>query len=104
MAYQGALTDMGWVSDMNLRCPAIAKPDLCVFLDVDWRRCKARLDAGRDMLEIYERDGAFMEATRSAFLDVFRRLAETERIAVVDADRDRDAAAEEIFQTVETIL
>ena len=104
MAYQGPLTDADWVADMNLRCPDIAKPDLCVFLDVDWRKCKARLDAGRDMLEIYERDGAFMEATRSAFLDVFRRCAETERIAVVDADRDRDAAAEEIFRTVEAIL
>ena len=104
MAYQGPLTDPDWVADMNRRCPAIAKPDLCVFLDVDYRKCKARLDAGRDKLEIYERDLDFLESTRAAFLEVFRRYAAEDRIAVVDADRDRDDTAEEIFRTVKTIL
>ena len=103
-AYQGPGTDPDWVADMNRRCPAILKPDLCVFLDVDYRKCKARLDAGRDALEIYERDPGLMEATRTAFLAVFRRYAEEDRIAVVDADRDRDAVAEEIFAVVKGIL
>ncbi len=104
LAYQGPGTDPGWVADMNRRCPAIMKPDLCVFLDVDYRRCKARLDAGRDALEIYERDLGFMEATRNAFLAVFRRYEDEDRIAIVDADRDRDAVAEEIFAVVKGIL
>ncbi len=104
MAYQGPLTDPGWVADMNRNCPAIAKPDLCVFLDVDYRRCKARLDAGREMLEIYERDPAFMEATRSAFLEAFRRYAAEDRIAVVDADREKDAVTEDIFDAVRGAL
>ena len=100
MAYQGPLTDPDWVADMNRRCPAIQKPDLCVFLDVDYRRCKERLDAGRDMLEIYERDPGFMEATRSAFLDVFRRYGAEDRVVIVDADRDIDTVSEEIFAAV----
>ena len=104
IAYQGTLTDTDWVADMNRRCPEIRKPDLCVFLDVDYRKCKARLDAGRDALEIYERDLDFMERTRSAFLDVFRRYEGEERIAIVDADRDRAAAAEEIFGAVRAVL
>ena len=104
MAYQGPLTDPDWVADMNRRCPAVAKPDLCVFLDVDYRKCKARLDAGRDKLEIYERDPDFMEATRSAFLAVFRRYALEDRIAVVDADRELDEVSEEIFAVVKAIL
>lgn len=104
MAYQGPLTDPDWVADMNRRCPAVAKPDLCVFLDVDYRKCKARLDAGRDKLEIYERDPDFMEQTRSAFLAVFRRYALEDRIAVVDADRELDEVSEEIFDVVKEIL
>ena len=103
-AYQGPGTDMRWVTDMNRNCPEIAKPDLCVFLDVDYRRCKERLDAGRATLEIYERDLSFMEATRNAFLAVFDALADTDRIAVVDADRDRDAVAEDVFAAVQAIL
>ena len=104
MAYQGPGTDPDWVADMNRRCPVIAKPDLCVFLDVDYRRCKERLDAGRDRLEIYERDLGVMEATRTAFLEVFRRYEGEDRIVVVDADRDREAVAEEIFAVVKAIL
>ncbi len=104
MAYQGPGTDPDWVADMNRRCPVIAKPDLCVFLDVDYRRCKERLDAGRDRLEIYERDLGVMEATRTAFLSVFRRYENEDRIVVVDADRDRETVAEEIFAVVKAIL
>ena len=104
MAYQGPLTDPDWVADMNRNCPEIAKPDLCVFLDVDYRKCKARLDAGRDALEIYERDLAFMEQTRSAFLDVFRHYEGEERVVIVDADRELDAVADEIFDAVSAVL
>jgi dTMP kinase len=94
MAYQGPLTDPDWVADMNRHCPAIRKPDLCVFLDVDYRRCKERLDAGRDALEIYERDLGFMEETRNAFLSAFRRFENEDRIVVVNADREIGSVAE----------
>ncbi len=103
-AYQGPGTDPDWVADMNRRCPAIAKPDLCVFLDVDHRRCKARLDSGREKLEIYERDLALMEATRAAFFEAFRRYAGEDRIAVVNADREKAVVAEEVFAVVSEVL
>ena len=104
MAYQGSLTDPDWVADMNRHCPAIRKPDLCVFLDVDYRRCKERLDAGRDALEIYERDLGFMEETRNAFLSAFRRFENEDRIVVVNADREIGSVADEIFSAVKAIL
>ena len=104
MAYQGPLTDPDWVADMNRNCPDIRKPDLCVFLDVDYRKCKERLDAGRDQLEIYERDPAFMEQTRAAFLEAFRRCAGEDRIVIVDADRGLDEVSDEIFDAVKAAL
>lgn len=104
MAYQGPLTDPDWVADMNRNCPGIRKPDLCVFLDVDYRKCKERLDAGRSRLEIYERDLGFMERTRDAFLEVFARYAGSDRIVIVDADREKDLVAQEIFEVVRAAL
>ena len=103
-AYQGLETDLDWVAAMNRNCPEITKPDLCVFLDVDYRRCKERLDAGRAKLEIYERDLGFMERTRAQFLKVFQALEGEDRIAVVNADRDVEAVAEEIYEVVKEIL
>ena len=103
LAYQGPATDPDWVADMNRRCPAIIKPDLCVFLDVDYRQCKERLDR-REKLEIYERDLDFLEATRTAFLEVFRRYESEDRIAVVNADREKAVVAEDVFAVVSEIL
>ena len=31
LAYQGSLIDGNWVQDMNLNCPEIRIPDLCIF-------------------------------------------------------------------------
>ncbi len=104
MAYQGTLTDPDWVADMNRNCPAIRRPDLCVFLDVDYRRCKERLDSRRSMLEIYERDLGFMERTREAFLDAFARYRGEDRVAVVDADREKDVVAQEVYEVVAAAL
>ena len=32
-AYQGLDSDIDWLLDCNLNCPAILKPDICIFLD-----------------------------------------------------------------------
>ncbi len=104
LAYQGPGTDPDWVFSLNCRCPYIRKPDLCIFLDVDYRRCKERLDRGRDRLEIYERDPAFLEQTRAQFFKVFERLADSDTIRIVDADREKDVVAAEIYETVRAFL
>ena len=102
-AYQGLSTDLDWVLDMNLNCPDLAKPDLCVFLDVDYRSCKERLDQDRASLEIFERDPEQMNETRRLFLEVFRRLEGRENIRVVDANRSAGEVAEEILQLVNAL-
>lgn len=102
-AYQGLGADLNWIMDMNLNCPEIAKPDLCVFLDVDHRRCKRRMDRERMHLEIFERDEQVMEQTRLRFYEVFRLLEGREDIRIVDAGRPVDVVAEEILQLVMTL-
>jgi len=103
-AYQGMDTDLQWVMDMNLGCPAIRKPDLCVFLDVDYRTCKARVDSRGERQEIFERKAETLAAVREQFFEVFRRLEGREKIRVVNADRPAEAVAEEIFALVRELL
>ena len=43
MAYQGSQTDFAWVKDMNLNCPEIRHPDLCIFLDLSPEESLARI-------------------------------------------------------------
>lgn len=102
-AYQGLSTDLNWVMEMNLNCPEIAKPDLCLFLDVDYRRCKDRLDRDRASLEIFERDAERMNATRRLFLEVFQKL-EGENIRILDANAAPEQVADQIFEAVRPLL
>lgn len=99
-AYQGLGTSLNWIMDMNINCPEIIKPDLCIFLDVDYRKCKARVDEDRPHLEIFESDERLMEATRLQFYEVFRLLNEKERIQIIDANRPMNVVADEIYQIV----
>ena len=99
MAYQGTVTDPDWVERINLECPEIRRPDLCIFLDVDYERCRRRMEEGRAFLEIYENE-ASMIATRRRYYAVFEELKERDRIAVIDADRPVEEVAEDVFRAV----
>ena len=99
MAYQGTVTDPDWVERINLDCPEIRRPDLCVFLDVDYERCRRRMEEGRAFLEIYENE-ASMIATRRRYYAVFEELKERDRIAVIDAGRPVEEGAEDVFRAV----
>ncbi len=103
-AYQGTQSDMQWVMDINLRCEEMLRPDLCIFLDVDPQVCKSRLDMSRAKLELYEKDVEMLRSVRQNFLDVFRRLEGSERICMIQADREPQAVADDVLQAAATIL
>ncbi len=84
MAYQGSETDAAWVRDLNLCCPEIRRPELCIFLDLTPEESMARIDRGRETKEIYETTER-LTRVREQFFRVFQDLRDTDRIAVVDA-------------------
>ncbi len=103
LAYQGSVTDPEWVRQINLSCPEIRRPDLCVFLDVDPERCRQRMKTDRAFLEIYENEAA-QAVIRERYYEVLRSLEDTENIRIVDAVRSREDVAEDIFQAVFPLL
>ena len=103
LAYQGTVTDPDWVAHINMDCPEIRKPDLCIFLDVDYERCRRRMEEGRAFLEIYENDES-MIATRNRYYRIFEELKDVDRIVIVDADRPIEEVAEDVFRAVEPLF
>ena len=102
LAYQGHATDYEWVKSMNLRCPQIRKPDLCVYLDLLPEQSLERIRAGRESLEIYE-NAETLERVRNAFLSVFRDPELTERIAIIDAYRAPEEIARDLAAAVDSL-
>ena len=84
LAYQGSLIDGAWVQDMNLNCPEIRIPDLCIFLDLTPQQSMARISKGRVTTEIYETEEQLTKV-RNQFLSVFESLKGRDNIRIVNA-------------------
>lgn len=98
MAYQGALTDFDWVRRMNVECPEIRRPDLCIFLDLDVDVCLERISANRASTEIYERRDT-LTAVRQSYYRVFESL--DDNIAVIDTSGSIEQVAAAVRAAVD---
>lgn len=99
LAYQGSETDAEWVREMNLNCPEIRRPDLCIFLDLTPEQSMERIGKGRVTTEIYENTER-LERVRRQFYSVFETLKDSDRICVVNAARTVEEIHEEIWKLI----
>ena len=99
LAYQGHSTDYEWVKSMNLSCPEIRKPDLCIFLDLAPEKSLERISKNRLVKEIYEEKDR-LEKFRKRYFDIFEMLKFTDNIAVLDTDRDIESISDDIYNLV----
>jgi len=101
-AYQGTAADMEWVMNMNLSASSMLTPDLCIFFDLPPEICIERIKAGRDSLELYEKDVDIMRSIRDNFHDVFAKL--DDNVQIIDANRDMNEIAAETLKVVLEIM
>ena len=100
LAYQGSQTDFDWVKDMNLNCPDIRIPDLCIFLDLSPDESLKRISKGRTSTELYEKLDT-LESVRKRFFDVFDILNERDNIKIIDTTGDSiDEVAKKISDAI----
>ena len=104
IAYQGVDGSLEWVADMNLGCPSIMKPDICIFIDLDPEKCLEHIRAGRSHFEIYEENAAVISETRRRYGIVFDMLAGRDKIVIVDGARSREEIFADIRAAVEKLL
>ena len=103
LAYQGHATDYAWVKAMNVGCPEIRKPDLCIYLDLLPEESLRRINAGRESLEIYENTET-LTGVRKQFLSVIEDLGETDNIKIVNAADSCDNIANIIAEMVKNLF
>ena len=58
---------------LNLSCPDILRPDLCIFLDLSPKESMERIARGRTTREIFETEDQ-LTRIRESFRSVFDRL------------------------------
>lgn len=102
LAYQGSEIGGDWVEELNLHCPQIRKPDLCVFLDLTPQESLARIRARGEATEIYETPEK-LEQVRARFLRVLERLKERDRIVRVSSAGGIEETQAAIRQAVDAL-
>lgn len=95
LAYQGSATSYPWVKSLNLDCPEIRRPDLCIFLDLKPEESLERISKGREKLEIFE-NLETLTRVRESFFGVFSDL--DDNVAIIDAYRTPEEIAADIFE------
>lgn len=100
LAYQGSLCDYDWVKDMNVNCPAIRRPDLCIFLDIPPKEALERIGKRGEAKEIYEKEET-LTLFRSTFLRVFESLGDN--VAIIDASGMPETVAARVLAAVEAL-
>jgi dTMP kinase len=86
--------DGSWLRDVQRHLP---QPDLTFLLDIEPEVSARRKTADRDK---YERDLALLARVRESYL----RQAGSPGWVRLDADRDRDAVAKDVFEAVKPLL
>ena len=101
LAYQGSQTDFEWVKGMNLNCPEIRIPDLCIFLDLSPEESFKRISKERTTTELYERIDT-LNSVRKRFFEVFDILKNRDNIKVIDTTGDGiDEVAAKISRVID---
>ena len=99
LAYQGSEIEGDWVARINLDCPDIATPDVCVFLDLSPDEAIERISKNRETTEIYEKKEKLADV-RQKYFKVFEKLKGRDNIKVVDASGASEEVAERIYKAI----
>lgn len=102
LAYQGQSTDYAWVKAMNLCCPEIRKPDLCIYIDLLPEQSLERISRGRESIEIYE-NLETLTKVREQFLSVISDLQSTDNIRIIDGYRDIKEVFSDVIKAAEAL-
>lgn len=99
LAYQGSEIEGDWVARINLDCPDIATPDVCVFLDLSPDEAIERISKNRETTEIYEKKEKLADV-RQKYFKVFEKLKGRDNIKVVSASGTPAEVSERIYQVI----
>lgn len=102
-AYQGAHMSMDYVIMANSVCAEALKPDLHLFLDLEPEVSFKRISENRTDFEIYEKLDN-LKNTRDKYFEAFDKLKDSEKVAVINADRTVEELSEAIWKQVAPVF
>jgi dTMP kinase len=98
-AYHSVDVDMDWVIKANEQSSNILKPTVNIFLDIDPDIAIERISANRFHQELFEKKERLVKV-RDKYMEAFDKLKDTENIIIIDANKNPQDLADEIWGKV----
>lgn len=98
-AYQGAHMDLNWVIEANSQSAKLLRPDLNIFIDITPEVGMARIQKGRETLEIFE-TMENQKKVHAKYQEAMELVKDEEQIFVVDGNRDPELIGVDIWEAV----
>ena len=93
---------MDWVIHANEESTKILKPTVSIFIDVDPELAMERIQKNRFERELFE-EASRLCNVREKYFEAFTKLADTEKVMIVDGNRTVEEIAEEIWNHVSAL-
>lgn len=102
-AYQKLDMPLSWVMEINKWAKQLARPDICLFIDVPIDVCLERIYKNRQTTsDIFENEQS-LTAARNNFLEVFEKTKNDENIVIVDGSGSLQEVADRVFEAVKPL-
>lgn len=96
-AYQSVDMPMDWVIQANGPSREILRPDIHIFLDITPDTAMERITKNRFHKELFEEKQRLAQV-RQKYMQAFEILKDTERVAVIDANRTEAEVAQDVWK------
>lgn len=102
-AYHSDYIDMDWVVQANKINADILRADLTIYLEINPIDSLNRVFARGQQLDIYENANK-LRSVHENYLKSFRQYGRNENIAIINANRDQQVIADDIWNLVKPML
>lgn len=102
-AYQSVDLPLEWVIEINRPCAQLLRPTATLFIDVSPELALERISQNRERPELFETRER-LTRTREQYLRAFDLERDRERVLIIPGDRDVEAVALDIWNSVSSFL
>lgn len=96
-AYHSVDMPMDWVISANAQSSELLKPDVNLFIDVNPDVALERIAKNRFQQELFEKKSRLIQV-REQYLRAFDKLKDTEKVIMINGDRDQNEIAADIWE------
>lgn len=102
-AYQSVDLPLEWVIELNRPCVQLLRPTATLFLDVDPELALERIARNREGTELFETRERLLR-TREQYFRAFDLEKAREHVLIIPGDREPEAVARSIWDSVRTFF